>query len=288
MLQGIVYFASHRFLWPLLKARIIPCLILSTATFTILFIWAYLPQAVLLLPIHGRAAFFNAFILVLGEGATLTALFFEAFFVDATLANIFDAVLIAYGCTSLVARGREVHSAVPDTPGSTRFSDPPSEPLNPVQRLGNTYFSPIYSPFSITQICEFILLLPLNLVPYVGVPCFLLLTGARGGPLHHHRYFRLRNLKKKERRAEVSVRSLRYTWFGTSALLLQLVPGLNMLFLMTTAAGSALWVADLERERSGGEGGPRSEEYRDGIAGRGDRGYDTFERGPILEEIPPS
>ncbi len=39
--------------------------------------------------------------------------------------------------------------------------------------------------------------------------------------------------------------------FGTMALLLQLVPVLSMFFLLTTAAGSALWVADMEdRSRS--------------------------------------
>jgi hypothetical protein len=37
--------------------------------------------------------------------------------------------------------------------------------------------------------------------------------------------------------------------FGTIALLLQLVPVLSMFFLLTSAAGSALWVADLEEKR---------------------------------------
>lgn len=37
--------------------------------------------------------------------------------------------------------------------------------------------------------------------------------------------------------------------FGTIALLLQLVPVLSMFFLLTSAAGSALWAADLEEAR---------------------------------------
>ena len=37
--------------------------------------------------------------------------------------------------------------------------------------------------------------------------------------------------------------------FGTVALLLQLIPILSMCFLMTTAAGSALWASDLENRR---------------------------------------
>lgn len=42
--------------------------------------------------------------------------------------------------------------------------------------------------------------------------------------------------------------------FGTVSLLLQLVPVLNMLFLLTTACGSALWVAKLERQQRLGQG----------------------------------
>lgn len=37
--------------------------------------------------------------------------------------------------------------------------------------------------------------------------------------------------------------------FGTTALILQLIPLLSMFFLLTTAAGSALWVVELERKR---------------------------------------
>lgn len=64
---------------------------------------------------------------------------------------------------------------------------------------------------------------------------------------------------KKERNAFIKRRRLRYTWFGTVALLLQLVPVLSMLFLLTTAAGSALWVAKLERKRRALEASPEDE-----------------------------
>ena len=40
-----------------------------------------------------------------------------------------------------------------------------------------------------------------------------------------------------------------YMWFGTVALLLQLIPVLSMFFLITTAAGSALWAADMEDKK---------------------------------------
>jgi uncharacterized protein involved in cysteine biosynthesis len=51
------------------------------------------------------------------------------------------------------------------------------------------------------------------------------------------------------RDAFIKKRQWKYTWFGMVALLLQLVPMLCMLFLLTTAAGAALWAADLEKKR---------------------------------------
>jgi hypothetical protein len=55
--------------------------------------------------------------------------------------------------------------------------------------------------------------------------------------------------------------------FGTVALMLQLIPPFSMLFLMTTAAGSALWVTDLERKRRAAtqEASRLGEQYRDEI-----------------------
>lgn len=151
-----------------------------------------------------------------------------------TLVDVFDAVLIDCGCQELVAVGRMLDTTAP----------------NSVQMLGKPTISSVYSPFSFRQIFEFILLLPLNFVPIAGVPLFLLLTGYRAGPLQHWRLFKLRGLSKKERNKETKKRKLKYTWFGMVHLALQLVPGLSMLFLITSAAGSALWAAKLEKDRT--------------------------------------
>lgn len=158
---------------------------------------------------------------------------FEAFFVDECLVDVFDAVLVNKGYQDLVA--------------SSRTIDP--EAGDPVKQLGKPTESAVYSPFSFRQILEFIILLPLNLIPVAGTPIFLILTGYRAGPFHHWRYFKLLGFTKKERDAFIKQRKLRYTWFGTMALLLQLVPVLSMMFLLTTAAGSALWVAQMENRR---------------------------------------
>lgn len=195
---------------------------------------------------QGPGAWLNAVFLTLGESAAVVALLFEAFFVDETLVDVFDAVLIDRGLEKLVANGRNIDSGG----------------INSVKMLGKPTMSAVYSPFSLRQIVEFVLLLPLNLVPYVGVPLFLFLTGYRAGPLQHWRYFKLLGYTKKERKDFVKRRKLKYTWFGATALLLQLVPVLSMVFLLTSAAGSALWVADMERCRTA-QSSTEDQEYRD-------------------------
>ena len=170
---------------------------------------------------------------MLGEGAAIIALLFEAFLIDETLVDVFDAVLINESFEDLVNQGRILHM----------------DRSSPVKQLGRPTTSAVYSPFSLRQIVEFICFLPLNLIPVLGTPAFLILTGYRAGPFHHWRYFKLLGLTKKDRRMAIKKRQLSYTWFGTTALFLQLVPVLSMLFLLTTAAGSALWAVHLERRR---------------------------------------
>lgn len=198
-----------------------------------MFVWTYLPQVAILAIWHGPAAWFNAAFLVLGEGAAIVAILFEAFFVDETMVDVFDAVLINEGLSDMVGQARTVDPNAP----------------NSVKALGKPVISSVYAPFNLRQILEFIILLPLNLIPIAGVPIFLTLTGYRAGPFQHWRYFRLLGLSKKERQDYIRKRQMKYTWFGAVHLFLQLVPVFSMLFLLTTATGSALWAVQMEKAR---------------------------------------
>lgn len=100
--QGLWYFCSHPDLWPLLKGRLLPCFLLSILVLANLFIWTYLPQVAFLALFHKAGAWVNGTILVLGEGAAIVAILFEAFFVDETQVDLFDAV-----CQTFIARARE-------------------------------------------------------------------------------------------------------------------------------------------------------------------------------------
>lgn len=115
--------------------------------------------------------------------------------------------------------------------------------------LGKPTSPAIYQPWSLVQIAELIFFLPLNLIPYVGTPAFIIITGARLGKLAHYRWYQLRGLRKEERKLEIKSRMWEYTWFGTVAMILEFIPILSLFFLLTSSAGSALWVADMEDER---------------------------------------
>ncbi|CAA9957270.1 hypothetical protein P3342_001037 [Pyrenophora teres f. teres] len=235
LIKGIVFFLFHPFLHPLLKARLLPAFLLSVFVYFNLFFWTLLPQVLFLKLFHTvGSAWVNAVFLVLGEGAAVVALLFESFLVDESQVDIFDAVLIYKGYEDLVRQHRPVTD----------------DALNdPVRRLGKPTRSSVYAPFSFRQIAEFVILLPVNFIPYVGVPVFLLLTGYRAGPFQHWRYFQLLGYDRKRRNAAIKSRRWQYTWYGTVYLFLQLVPPFSMFFLLTAPASSALWAADLERAR---------------------------------------
>ena len=206
---------------------------LSLGTTLLLFLLTYLPQVAFLAVFHRKgSAWLNGTFLVLSEANLIVVIFFEAFLVDKTQVDVVDAVLIQRGHKALVENTRPIDASEPDC----------------LKCLGPRDKGAEYAPFSLRQIVEFVLLLPLNLVPYVGVPLFLLGTGYRAGPLQQWRYFKLKGFTKKQRRAYIKEKSHKWEmmWFGSVALLLQLIPVASLFFLITTAAGTGLWAADLE------------------------------------------
>ncbi|KAI6352211.1 hypothetical protein MCOR25_009481 [Pyricularia grisea] len=230
---GIYYFIRHPEFYPLFAGRLIPLSIMSFLVYFILFTFAFLPQFAFLAIFHGWAAWFNAVVLVLGEGLVIIQALFEGFFVDECRVDVFDATLINHGLIDLIAPHRLLF---PDAPNS-------------VKMLGKPTTAAAYSPWSLTQIIELIVFLPLNLVPVVGVPAFIVITGTRLGKLCHYRWYKLRGLSRRQYKEENATRTWEYVWFGTVAMILELVPVLSLFFLLTSTAGSALWVVRLESEK---------------------------------------
>ena len=109
----------------------IPAILLSAFVLVNLFVWTYLPQVAFLALFHKTgSAWVNGTFLVLGEGAAIVAILFEAFLVDESQVDIFDAVLVHKGYEDLVRPFRPV---VDDSLN------------NPVQRLGKPTLSYVHS-----------------------------------------------------------------------------------------------------------------------------------------------
>ena len=116
--------------------------------------------------------------------------------------------------------------------------------------LGKPTSSAVYTPWSVIQLVELIVFLPLNLIPWFGTPAFIIITGARLGKLSHYRWFQLRGFSKEEKKKEARRLAWDDVWFGTVAMILELIPILSLFFLVTTTVGAAMWTARIEKERS--------------------------------------
>ncbi|KAL1892306.1 hypothetical protein Cpir12675_004593 [Ceratocystis pirilliformis] len=244
--RGVGYFVTHRELWPIALGRLLPLTLLSFAVYFVLFAFAFLPQVALLAIFQGWAAWAGATFLVLGEGLVIIQALFEAFFVDKCLVDVWDAVFIENSLQDMIAPHRELNLDAPDA----------------VKMLGKHTTPAVFFPFSFKQIFELVFFLPLNLIPVVGVPLFIVITGSRLGKLSHYRWFKLRGINKKQRKMELKRRLCDYTCFGTVAMMLQLVPVLSFFFLITSAVGASLWAAKLEKERQEIEQGRRARQGR--------------------------
>lgn len=246
-IRGIWFYLRHREFWPLFASRLLPLTLISFLVYFILFTFTFLPQYAFLAIFHGWGAWVNAVVLVLGEGLIIVQALFEGFFVDECRVDVFDATLIMLGHMDIIA------------PHRILFADAP----NAIKMLGKPTSNAVYTPWSMIQIVEMIVCLPLNLIPYVGTPAFIIITGTRLGKLAHYRWFQLKGYSKKDQKRELRNRAWEYVWFGTAAMILELIPILSLFFLLTTTAGAAMWAARIEDEenpQASGDGEGREDE----------------------------
>ncbi|KAK7227151.1 hypothetical protein V2G26_015154 [Clonostachys chloroleuca] len=243
-IRGIWYFSRSREFWPLFFGRLLPLSVISFLVYFILFAFAFLPQFAFLAIFHGWGAWVSAVVLVLGEGLVIIQGLFEGFFVDECRVDVFDATLIKLGWINLLR------------PHRLLFDDAPTA----VKMLGKPTSSAIYTPWSVIQIVELIVFLPLNLVPWVGTPAFIIITGTRLGKLAHYRWFQLKGFSKQEAKREARTVLWEDVWFGTVAMILELIPILSFFFLLTTTTGAAIWTAEMEKKREAASTGPTQPE----------------------------
>ncbi|GAA5826558.1 hypothetical protein JCM11251_002427 [Rhodosporidiobolus azoricus] len=241
-LYGIVYFVQHPRLVESLKPLIVRSLAISMVTIAAMFTFTYLPQVGVLAFISGPLAFAAAVPLVLAESYFVILFVMRTFITPTVSEKIFDAVLLQKGHDELVSHGRTINKS------------------NGGVQLGKSLLRPVTSKFSAEGLVRYLVTLPLNLVPGVGTAIFLLLNGRKAGPAAHSRYFQLKQFDKKKRQEFVEKRGAAYTSFGAAEILLGLIPLFGPATAFTSAAGAALWAADMEKANIGaGRGTPVQE-----------------------------
>ncbi|KAL2628825.1 hypothetical protein R1flu_013511 [Riccia fluitans] len=97
-------------------------------------------------------------------------------------------------------------------------------------------------------IMRYILTLPLNFIPVAGSALFCWLNSfPTAVGLHEHYYSELKGLTPEEFSAVVHAKKPQYQHFGVVASAFSLVPGLDVILILTNAVGAALWAADMEK-----------------------------------------
>lgn len=97
-LRGIGHFVRTKEFWPLFLSRLLPLSVISLIVYFILFVFAFLPQYAFLAIFHGRGAWVNAVVLVLGEGLVIIQGLFEGFFVDECRVDVYDVSIVNWKC----------------------------------------------------------------------------------------------------------------------------------------------------------------------------------------------
>ncbi|CAD6579280.1 MAG: hypothetical protein TREMPRED_002441 [Tremellales sp. Tagirdzhanova-0007] len=230
---GIYYLLTHPSLLQPLLPTLAKGILMSIVVVVAMFGLTYLPQVAVLAFISGPLAFIAAIPLVLGEAYVVVNFVARTFLLGQVGIDLFDAVLVEKGQTTLVERGRQVTSSG----GKTK-------------QLGNILTKPL-SRFSTDSLVRYVLSLPLNLIPVVGTVFFVGYNGLKAGPGYHARYFQLKGYDKDKRQNAIKKRRGAYTAFGVVAIVLNLVPIASIFFAFTTSVGAALWAADIESMAKG-------------------------------------
>jgi len=218
--------------------------VMSIAIVAGMFFFTYLPQVAALAFVSGPLAFAAAIPLVLGEAYVIVNFFTRAFVLGQIGIDLFDAVLVQKGHVALVERGRQIN----DSGGKSK-------------QLGRLLTKPL-SRFSLDSMVRYVISLPLNFIPVVGTVVFLGFNGHKAGPGFHARYFQLKGYDEEKRMNAIHRRRGAYTAFGTTTVVLNLIPLASTFFSFTSIVGAALWAADLESNAisSPPEGGADADE----------------------------
>lgn len=265
-LSGIAYLFKHRPLHPPVISRILPLTAVSILTLFLMFTLLYIPHLIVLKYFKSPFPAFNAMLMILSESATLVAFLAESLLTEFQLVDIFDIILLHPGPGTPFPVQRKLRWMVE----SARVVNPDGtvgkHKLDPYLKFKESFRTGVYC----------LLALPLNFIPVVGWPLFVLVQAYVLGPLSHYRWFQLMGWGDKRRRAFVKEHWWRYWAFGIAHVGLQMVPVASIFFLFSTGTGAGVWALEAEKRLWVLEGCP--EDW--GVDGKGCGRREELASGP--------
>ncbi|RKF76863.1 putative protein family protein [Golovinomyces cichoracearum] len=193
--KGILYFLANRSLWKPLFSQLIPVISLSISVITFMFFFTFVPQLAVLTLVNGPLAIFTTVFLTLSESSVIINFLAKSFLLHEALLDTFDGVLLLKKQSGLLKGVRELKVG--------HFNDP-------IAKLGKLAYSP-FQRFSLEAFINYLLYLPLNLIPVVGVIVFIIAQGRSRGRVVHNRYFNLKQWDRIKQNHWLNERIFPYT-----------------------------------------------------------------------------
>lgn len=251
--QGFYFFFrnGHR-LWQRVARFVVEVVAAIAAILIILFSATFPTQRALLIRFLPRwTGTPGAIALILLETAIAIVILFQ-YRLESAQRKLFLDVLAIRNVKVDMATGEE-HVWLEETLIPQMAGSPPEAPMKKAKVRVSKKPNPAgYLSQVLTEdehpIMHFLLTLPLNFVPVVGnvLFCFLNSFPTAVG-LHHYYYTEMKGLSSVEFSAVVHAKKAQYQSFGFVASAFSLVPGLDVILVLTNAVGAALWAADMEK-----------------------------------------
>ncbi|GEQ72362.1 hypothetical protein JCM33374_g6049 [Metschnikowia sp. JCM 33374] len=226
MRLAVAYFYQNSELWLPLLAVCIPAALVSIIVFSILAVTVFPVYALIATTVTGPFGLISAIITLFSLTRQLTILISQLLFIRHIQGIIFEKVLEREGAKDLLLRYRFMRS---------RFS--PQKPIDLRLRYQTL-------PFLERELFYFLL----GIIPLIGPLIVLFFKAPVKGYKTHKRYYKLMvweyvdiNRFYREYRRD-------YAAFGVVALLLEMIPGLTILFMFTSNIGMALWTAQYHKD----------------------------------------
>jgi len=229
-IRGIVYSVHHPGIYNSVLSSLSFGLLSAIAIFVGLAVFTYVPQSIFFSLFLGPYGFLAAIGTVLVESFILVNLVSRALFIEPSLDAVFDAVIAREKAENLIQKVRATSSY------NTRLHS------------AQTHATQALQIFSFGSLFQYLITLPVNFFPVLGNIAFLYLNGSKTAESFHRRYFSLLGLSGSQRSKFVDERRGAYISFGITALILDLVPLVSILFMFTNTVGAALWAVSMEKE----------------------------------------